>query len=290
MSKSDFIFGRVLITNDDGIDARGLKVLEQIAATLAREVWVVAPLLDQSGTSHSLSLHQPLRISHHGDRRIAISGTPGDCVAMALGHILTHPLPDLVLSGVNRGANLGLETVFSGTVGAAMTALMFGVRSIALSQAFTDRTAVPWENALAQGAATIRSLMELDWPATACINVNFPACPAKNIRPMQITSQGKGHLKDVQVQACKDPRNLDYYWLRLNREQDLDAPESESTCLQKGHVTATPLLFERTHFAALELMREQMRSPEALRCSGQQFPDTELSFSSATAGGTKPLC
>ncbi|MEG5262845.1 5'/3'-nucleotidase SurE [Pseudomonas sp. JDS28PS106] len=262
MSTSGYLFERVLLTNDDGIADPGLRVLEEIAAQIAREVWVVAPLLDQSGTSHSLSLHDPLRISHHGERRMAVSGTPGDCVALALGHLMRDGLPDLVLSGVNRGANLGLETVFSGTVGAAMTALMFGVKSIALSQAFVDRAAVPWEVAQAHGITSVRRVLELDWPADACINLNFPACAPEQVKPLKLTTQGRGHLKDIQVQTRTDPRDLDYYWLRLNRQDPVDADDAEGACLRQGHVTATPLMFERTHSAALAQMRARLSAGE----------------------------
>ena len=139
--------GRVLLTNDDGIDAPGMAVLEEVARELAREVWVVAPEHDQSGTSHSVSLHAPLRLSRRGERRFGVAGTPGDCVVMAVRHLMVDAPPDLVLSGVNRGANLGVETVFSGTVGAAMTALLLGLPAIALSQAFSQREPVRWERA-----------------------------------------------------------------------------------------------------------------------------------------------
>jgi 5'-nucleotidase len=137
---SEPVVERVLLTNDDGIDAPGLAVLAEVAATIAREVWIVAPEHDQSGTSHSISLHDPLRITEHGPRRFGISGTPGDCVVMAVRHVMRDTPPDLVLSGINRGGNLGLETVFSGTVGAAMTGMLLGIRSIALSQVFAIAT------------------------------------------------------------------------------------------------------------------------------------------------------
>ena len=138
---------RVLLTNDDGIDAPGLAVLEAVAAELADEVWVVAPEHDQSGTSHSISLHSPIRISQHGERRFGVLGTPGDCVVMAVRHLMRDAAPTLVLSGINRGANLGVETMFSGTVGAAMTGLLLGLPSIALSQTFSDRDNVRWNTA-----------------------------------------------------------------------------------------------------------------------------------------------
>ncbi len=192
MANGQHRFERILLTNDDGIDAPGLKVLERIASQLANEVWVVAPLLDQSGTSHSLSLHAPLRLSYHGTRRFAVTGTPGDCIAVALGYLLNHDKPDLILSGVNRGANLGTETVFSGTVGAAMTGLLFGIPSIALSQAFTDRIAVPWGNALKHGAPVIEQLMAMEWAQDVCLNVNFPSCAPTAVLPLKITRQGRG--------------------------------------------------------------------------------------------------
>ena len=144
---------RILLTNDDGIDAPGLAVLERIAAELAREVWVVAPEHDQSGVSHAVSLHHPIRIAERGPRRWAVTGTPGDCVVMAVSHLMQGSVPQLLLSGVNRGANLGIETVFSGTVGGAMTGMMLGIPAIALSQAFTDRARVRWDVAATLGPA-----------------------------------------------------------------------------------------------------------------------------------------
>ncbi|MEG8235360.1 5'/3'-nucleotidase SurE [Pseudomonas orientalis] len=243
-------FERILLTNDDGIEAPGLKILERIACQLANEVWVVAPLLDQSGTSHSLSLHAPLRLSYQGTRRFAVTGTPADCIALALGHLLSHDKPDLILSGVNRGANLGTETVFSGTVGAAMTGLLFGIPSIALSQAFTDRTAVPWENALNHGAPVIEQLMARQWPHDVCLNVNFPSCAPGAVLPLKITRQGRGRLEGVSVRSENDPRGLEYHWLQLRRHPRTDEPGTETAESLGGHITATPLQFERTYASA----------------------------------------
>ena len=135
MTASSRLLSKVLLTNDDGFDAPGLRTLAEVAEELAEEVWIVAPNHDQSGTSHSLSLHTPLRVSHKDERRYSVSGTPGDCVVMAVRHLMMSGRPDLILSGINRGANLGIETVLSGTVGAAMTGLLLGIPSMALSQA-----------------------------------------------------------------------------------------------------------------------------------------------------------
>src|SRR5208283_3399294 len=172
------VLDRVMLTNYDGIDAPGMQVLEDIAGQIAREVWVVAPEHDQSGQSHAISLHHALRLSQRGERRFGITGTPGDCAAMGLCHIMKDAPPQLVLSGVNRGRNLGLETVFSGTVGGAMTAMMLGVPALALSQAFLKPDAVPWDTARALGVETIRRLLAIGWGKSAVLNINFPPIPA----------------------------------------------------------------------------------------------------------------
>lgn len=127
---------RILLTNDDGYYAPGLKVLEEIAATLSDDVWIVAPADEQSGAGHSLTLTRPLRVRQHGARRFAVAGTPTDAVMMALAKIMADAKPDLILSGVNRGANLAEDVTYSGTVSAAMEGALAGVRSIALSQAY----------------------------------------------------------------------------------------------------------------------------------------------------------
>jgi 5'/3'-nucleotidase len=246
---------RVLLTNDDGIDAPGLAVLEQVAAELAREVWIVAPAHDQSGTSHSISLHSPLRVARLGDRRFAVVGTPGDCAVLAVRHLMRESPPDLVLSGVNRGANLGIETVFSGTVGAAMTAMLLGLPAIALSQAFGDRDAVPWDTARAHAPAVIGRL----WPAIAgtpaCLNVNFPDLPAGRAGPLTPTRQGVGLVQGIEVTSRTDLRGGEYHWLNFRRGPCDNPPDAESVLVGAGRITVTPLRFERTDeagFAALE--------------------------------------
>jgi 5'-nucleotidase len=236
---------RVLITNDDGIDAPGLAVLEAVAATLAREVWVVAPEHDQSGVSHSISLHGPLRVRRRDERRFGVAGTPADCVIVGLRQVMPVP-PDLVLSGINRGANLGVETVFSGTVGGAMAGLLFGVPSIALSQAFSDRAAVRWDTARRLAPAVLRRLVKAEWADGACLNVNFPDVAAEHAGPLTITRQGQGLMKGVDVVTRVDPRGLDYSWLHITRGPNADAIGSETEVVAGGAIAVTPLQFERT--------------------------------------------
>lgn len=243
---SDFVVDRVLLTNDDGIDAPGLAALEAVAASLAREVWIVAPNHDQSGTSHSISLHAPLRVAEHGPRRFGINGTPGDCVVMAARHIMRDTPPELVLSGINRGGNLGLETVFSGTVGAAMTGMLLGIRSIALSQVFTDRAAVKWQTARALAPDVIRRLLAAGWTDGACLNVNFPDVEPDAAGPLVVSRQGMGLVNAIDVRAHVDPRGIPYHWLQFSRGPRADVDDAEAMVVARGAIAVTPLRFERT--------------------------------------------
>jgi 5'-nucleotidase len=246
---------RVLLTNDDGIDAPGLAVLEAVAAEIADEVWVVAPEHDQSGTSHSISLHAPLRVAQHGERRFGVIGTPGDCVVMAARHLMGARQPTLVLSGINRGGNLGVETMFSGTVGAAMTGLLLGLPSIALSQTFSDPDNVRWDTARELAPSVIRALLAISHDAPTCLNVNFPNVDAADAGPLTPTRQGVGLVEGIEVLPEIDPRGLPYHWLRFQRGARPNAPDSETAVVASGRISVTPLHFERTDertFAALK--------------------------------------
>jgi len=248
------VLDRILLTNDDGIDAPGLAVLVDIASELAREVWVVAPQHDQSGVSHAISLHHPLRVLPQGERRFAVTGTPGDCVVMGVCHLMGEAKPDLVLSGVNRGANLGMETVFSGTVGGAMTAMMLGIPAIGLSQAFTDRARVPWETARSLGAGVVRQLLAIGWSADTCLNVNFPDCAPAEAGPVTLTRQGVGLLSGMHVESGTDPRGIGYHWINFRRSAREQGPDSDAAAIAAGRIAVTPIRYDRTDepaFAAL---------------------------------------
>lgn len=253
------LLDRVLITNDDGIKAPGLEVLEYIASQIAREVWVVAPEHDQSGVSHAISLHSPLRATPYGLRRYGVAGTPGDCVVVGVRHLMKDNPPDLVLSGVNRGGNLGVETVFSGTVGAAMTALLLGYRAIAMSQTFTDFQKIRWENARLLGAGVVSRLLAAGWPGDVCLNVNFPDVAPEDTKALQATRQGIGRVKHIDVDARTDPRGMDYVWLRFERGERDNPPDSETAVVMAGGVSATPLAFERTDHAARDALGAALR-------------------------------
>src|SRR4029450_3971040 len=169
---------RILCTNDDGIHAPGLKIVEEIARALSDDVWIVAPELDQSGVSHSLSLNDPLRLREVGPRHFAVRGTPTDCVIMGSRHILGEKMPDLVLSGVNRGRNVAEDVVYSGTIAGALEGTILGLPSFALSQEFSIETrhAPLWDTALKFAPDILRKVIDAGVPKNTVINVNFPAC------------------------------------------------------------------------------------------------------------------
>ena len=249
---------RILLTNDDGIDAPGLTVLEQIAAKLAREVWVVAPEHDQSGVSHAISLHHPIRISHQGPRRFGVNGTPGDCAVIGVCHLMTEHQPQLILSGVNRGLNLGTETVFSGTVGGAMTGMMLGIPSIALSQSYKDRSNVPWDTARTLGARVVSDLLAIGWSREACLNVNFPPLPADQVGLVTLARQGVGMIAGMHVETRTDPRGMSYHWLNFRRGDREQGPESDYDALRSGKIVVTPLRYDRTDEEAYFALAEKL--------------------------------
>jgi 5'-nucleotidase len=252
------VLDRILLTNDDGIDAPGLGVLEAIAQDLAREIWVVAPEHDQSGVSHAISLHHPIRVTERGPRRYAVTGTPGDCAVMAASRLMAGARPDLLLCGVNRGANLGVETVFSGTVGGAMTGVMLGIRSIALSQAWSDRAQIRWDAAATLGPGVVRRLLAAGWAEGTCLSVNFPDLPPDEAGPLTLARQSFGLIQGIEVLPRTDPRGLTYYWVGFRRGRHEPGPESDIDALEAGNVVVTPLSCDRTDDAAYARLRQAL--------------------------------
>lgn len=253
--KKEFLFKRILLTNDDGYDAPGLQVLEKIAFELADEIWIVAPVQDQSGTSHSISIHNPLRAFPKGDRRFAVNGTPGDCVIMGVRGLMPEA-PDLILSGVNRGGNLGIETVFSGTVGAAMTGALLSIPSIALSQNFIDGQPIYWETSQKYGPQIIKDLEKIHWyQKGSCLNINFPACSPDHVQSIEFTAQGKGFMDKVDTIKKLDPKSNPYYWFHFNRPQKEDDLGTETNAINNHRIAISPLCFERTNWGLLDQLK-----------------------------------
>lgn len=240
---------RILVSNDDGIHAPGLKVLTAIAKSLSSDVWVVAPETEQSGASHSLTLTKPLRIRKVAPRRFAVEGTPTDCVMLALSTIITGRKPDLVLSGVNRGANMGEDVTYSGTIAAAMEGTFLGVPSIALSQSmgFDRGKPVQWPCAATHGAAVIRRLLDTGWPRDVLINVNFPNCAPDKVTGVRVTHQGQRGAASLSIDARVDARGNNYYWLGYRRNPAPVEPDSDIEAVYSDAISVTALHMNLTH-------------------------------------------
>ncbi len=238
---------RILITNDDGITAPGLKLAEEIGAELAGpdgEVWVVAPDFERSGVSHAISYTSPMRMTRLDDRRYTVDGYPADCVLVGLHVILKDNPPDLILSGVNRGHNVAEDVVYSGTAGAAMEGGLNGVRSIALSQFYGSGPGRPddlWEPTRNWGLKAVRAVLDMPFADSSFYSVNFPAVRAGEVKGLTVCPQGIRSDATFEIVPYKAPNGRDFLFTRHNTA-NLSAPEGSDArrCLE-GWVTITPL-------------------------------------------------
>ena len=249
---------RILLTNDDGINAPGFAVLERIAAELADEVWICAPAEEQSGAGHSLTLNHPVRLRELGERRFCVTGTPTDSVMLGLRTVLKDAQPDLILSGVNRGANLGDDITYSGTVSAALEGALAGIPSIALSQVLNRETEHDlFDAAAAWGAKVLRPLIDFTLAERTLINVNFPPLPADRVKGVRAVRQGFHDYSRGSVVEGRDPRGLKYYWFGLHAIEHTPDHGTDLEAIADGFVAVTPLQLELTHHASLAALSER---------------------------------
>jgi 5'-nucleotidase len=242
---------RILITNDDGINAPGLEILHAIATEVAGpegEVWTVAPAFEQSGVGHCISYVHPTMIAELGPRRFAAEGSPADCVLAAVNDVLTDAPPDLVLSGVNRGNNAAENVLYSGTIGGAMEAALQGLPAIALSQYFGPDNASlenPFEAAATPGAELVRKLWHHGhWDRAdyrVFYNVNFPPVPAADVRGTQVTSQGFRRDTRFTMQAQTAPNGRRFLWILGGRQNVMTEPGSDAHAKLMGHISVPPM-------------------------------------------------
>lgn len=249
---------RILVSNDDGIHAPGLKVLEKVARSLSKDVWVVAPEFEQSGASHSLTLTLPLRLRKINARRYAVRGTPTDCVMLAMHELFKDKKPDLLLSGINRGGNLGEDVTYSGTVAVAMEGALLGVPSIALSQVFTHGHAVKWKTAETHAPKVIRKLLKTGWSASTLINVNFPDVAADAVTGIEVVKQGKRDLTDLLLDARVDARGVPYYWIGFRRQKNKAKRQTDLGATDNGAISVTPLQLDLTHDAGIRALKSAL--------------------------------
>ncbi|WP_102223377.1 5'/3'-nucleotidase SurE [Acidimangrovimonas sediminis] len=259
---------RILITNDDGINAPGLAVLHDIATEIAGaggEVWTVAPAFEQSGVGHCISYTKPMMIAELGERRFAAEGSPADCVLAGLHDVLAEAPPDLVLSGVNRGNNSAENTLYSGTIGGAMEAALQGVPSIALSQFLgpgTEGLENPFEAAARHGAGVVRSLIEhARWqvgPYRTFFNVNFPPCAAAAVKGTRVATQGFRDDTRFSVEPHRSPAGRRFLWIKGGPQHRPTAPGTDAALNLEGYVSVTPMRADLTAHDLVADLREKL--------------------------------
>ncbi|QLF70298.1 5'/3'-nucleotidase SurE [Peteryoungia desertarenae] len=249
---------RILLTNDDGIHAEGLAVLERIARQLSDDVWIVAPETDQSGLAHSLTLSEPLRLRQIDEKRFALRGTPTDCVIMAIRKVLDRK-PDLVLSGVNAGGNIADDVTYSGTVAGAIEGTVHGVRSFALSQLYdyVRRTPIPWEVAEAFAPDLIRKLLNVDLPPGTFLNINFPSAAPSDVAGIEVTGQGKLDF-GLSVEERHDGRGVPYFWLQFGDRKGNFRAGTDLQAMREKKISVTPLKLDMTDYAVQDRLAQAL--------------------------------
>jgi 5'-nucleotidase len=250
---------RILLTNDDGVHAPGLKVLEEIARQFSEDIWICAPSEEQSGAGHSLTLSRPVRLIQLGERRFAVTGTPTDAVMMALRTVMPAP-PDLILSGVNRGANLGDDITYSGTVSAAIEGALAGIRAIAFSQVYAREGMgddVPFGAAREWGPKVLAPLIDAPMAERTLINVNFPAIAADEVKGIRVVRQGFHDYSRGSIVEGRDPRGYRYFWFGLDPIEHTLDHGTDLEAIDDGYVAVTPLQLDFTHYSTIGILAER---------------------------------
>lgn len=261
---------RILVTNDDGAGAHGLSVLHQIAKSLSDDVWIVAPEMNQSGASHALTLQVPLRYREIGERAFAVRGTPADCVIMGIKHVLKDKAPDLVLSGVNHGANLAEDVSYSGTIAGAMEGTLLGIRSIAMSLTigFDPDGKQHWKTPLEHGPGLVAQLMASEWPAMTLMNVNYPDLAPEAVAGIVATRQGRRDQGGLHIEERRDTWGDPYFWVGFERRRSDPPPGTDLRAIADGLISVTPLHLNLTHEATRAALAETLSLPAEQRCKG----------------------
>jgi len=242
---------KILISNDDGILARGLALLAEVCGSVG-QVTVVAPDREQSATSHSLTLHRPVRATRRSDGAFQVDGTPTDCVLLALGALETER-PDFVISGINHGPNMGEDVLYSGTVAAAMEGLAAGIPSVAISYASFDL------EHLESHRDTLRRLIERivrvkDFPKETLLNINLPAIPGDQVKGVRATHLGSRVFHE-EIARMKDPWGREIYWIGGGRVTWSGGADSDSVAVREGYISLTPLHVDMTNYDLIEVVR-----------------------------------
>lgn len=242
---------RILVTNDDGVASPGLAALAKALQKLG-EVWVVAPDRERTAVAHAVTLHKPLRITRLAPRSFCVNGTPVDCVNLALMEVMPKP-PAMVVSGINKGVNLGDDVLYSGTVSAAVEAAILGVPSMAVSQE-GDRQ-FRFEVGARYAARVAAMILTRGLPEETLLNVNVPDRPAREIRGLKVTCLSRRRFDNPIVEKV-DPRGRKYYWIAGTRISWSRSKDADYEAIHQGLVSLTPIHLDTTHYAVLDHFRQ----------------------------------
>ena len=258
---------RILLVNDDGIDAPGMRVLEGVARQIAREVFVVAPEVNRSGASHSLSIGTPVRVRKVDRYHYAVTGTPAECVMLALQELLADERPTVCLAGINRGPNLADDTAYSGTIAAARESTQFGVPAVAMSQVFVpgeknfglgeDRQ-IHWETSERWAPPVLKRLLANPWEDSEFMNLNFPGVPPDQVRGLRITRQGRRPPGCYVLEQDKDADGEPCYRMLLAYEDGTPGPDSDIKAIADGYISLSPLSLDLTATESLQTLAESL--------------------------------
>ena len=241
MRLDEGIFVRILLSNDDGIDAPGIKAMEEALLKFA-DVWVIAPSSEQSAKSHALTMHKPLRAVHRDRRHIAIGGTPVDSVYMAIHHFMPEP-PDLVVSGINKGANLGDDIHYSGTVAAAREGCLLGFPSLAVSlhvDFSLDNDRLYWETVTPVACDLAKRIHDDGLPPLTLVNLNVPNIPREQLKGVRVAELGRHHYHSL-VDERIDPRGKRYYWLGGLHQKFSGSDSTDGSLVERGYASVSPV-------------------------------------------------
>lgn len=258
---------RILLVNDDGIDAPGMRVLEGVARQIAKEVFVVAPEVNRSGASHSLSIGMPVRVRRIDRYHYAVTGTPTECVMLALQELLNDNRPTVCLAGINRGPNLADDTAYSGTIAAARESTQLGVPAVAMSQVFVpgeknfglgeDRK-IHWETSEHWAPPVLKRLLANTWDDSVFMNLNFPGVPPEQVRGLRITRQGRRPPGCYVLEQDADESGEPYYRMLLAYEDGTPGPDSDIRAIADGYISLSPLGLDLTATESLRTLAEDM--------------------------------
>lgn len=251
----------ILVTNDDGISSSGIKILAKTLESLG-DVYIVAPEGEQSAVAHALTLHRPLKFERAGENAYFVNGTPTDCVIIGVNKILPHK-PDIIVSGINNGANLGDDITYSGTVAAAIEGTLLGIPSIAVSLVREDqnngvdsKTDLKFQAAANFAGEITERVLDNGLPDDTLLNINIPY--SAKINGVRITKQGK-RVYDNSIQELLDPRGREYYWIGGGVPQWGSGKNTDIEAIQDGYISVTPVHLDLTNYEALKYLEENWK-------------------------------